>query len=491
MADQDNPGSDQNNIGTDQNNDGAGGRQPALSFLTSHWLSVLGASLVTVAGCSWLLILTLHMGGRASNPYLGILLFLAIPAVFFAGLALIPLGAFIARRRIAAGLAAAPDRRVTLRRLAIFFGVMTVANVIIGSQVSYRAVVHMESNQFCGQSCHVMKPQFVANLRSPHRNVMCVECHTNPGAAGFVESKMNGSKQMLLVVMGTYPKPIPPALSSGKLVASSETCEQCHSRDIVNGQRLLVIPRFKDDEGNTPVTTVLMMNIGGDRSGGIHGAHMGPGVEIRYRAADARRSTIPWVEYRNSGTGETRTYLADGAKDPGGTTLVMECADCHNREGHSFSLPKDAVDEAMASGLIPGSLPFAHKTAVQVLSAAYASGDDAAKKIPEAFAAFYRQNYAATLSQRQTEIDGAGRALADIYQRNVYADLGIKWGSYPDNLGHTDENPGCFRCHDDSHETSAKKAISQDCDDCHKALATHEKNPDILKTLGLAPADPK
>jgi hypothetical protein len=482
---------DQNNNGAEQSGEKGSGRQPALAFLTSNWLSVLGATLVTVAGCSWLLILTLHMGARASNPYLGILLFLVLPAVFFAGLALIPLGALLARRRIAAGLAAVPDRRLTLRRLAIFFGVMTVANVIIGSQVSYRAVVYMESNPFCGASCHVMKPQFVANLRSPHRNVACVECHTNPGAAGFMESKMNGTRQMLLVVAGTYPRPIPPALSSGKLVASSETCEQCHSRNIESGQKLRVLSKFKDDEGNTQVSTVLMVNIGGGRSGGIHGAHMGPGVEIRYRAVGSRRSTIPWVEYNNTGTGETRTYLADGAKDPGGATLVMECADCHNREGHSFSLPKEAVDEAMASGRIPAWLPFAHKTAVQVVSVAYASGDDAARKIPEAFAAFYRQNYAQLAGQHQAEIDHAGQALAEIYQRNVYPDLGIRWGSYPDNLGHTDNSPGCFRCHDDSHETSAKKAISQDCDDCHKALATQAKNPDILRTLGLTPSEPK
>jgi len=42
----------------------------------------------------------------------------------------------------------------------------------------------------------------------------------------------------------------------------------------------------------------------------------------------------------------------------------------------------------MAAGLIPATLPFAHKTAVQILKAAYASNDDAVKKIPLAFAAF-------------------------------------------------------------------------------------------------------
>ena len=46
-----------------------------------------------------------------------------------------------------------------------------------------------------------------------------------------------------------------------------------------------------------------MMLVGGGNLGGIHGAHMGPGVHIRYAASDKKRQTIPWVEYSNSATG--------------------------------------------------------------------------------------------------------------------------------------------------------------------------------------------
>lgn len=460
-----------------------------LRILTGHWLSVLGASLVTIAGCSWLLLLTMHTAGAAANPYLGILIFFAVPVVFFAGLALIPLGAWLARRRIAAGLASAPDRRLVFRRVAIFFGVMTVVNVVIGSQVSYRAVVQMESEQFCGQSCHVMKPQFVANQRGRHRNVQCVECHVIPGAAGFMAAKMNGTRQMIEVTLGTYPKPVPPALQTGKLAPSAETCEGCHSRAVDSGRRLRVLSKFKDDEANTPVQTVLMMNVGGGAAGhasGIHGMHMGPGVEIRYQAADGDRSTIPWVEYRNTRTGENSVYTASGAKAAGGKTFVMQCADCHNRPGHSFETPEEGVDSAIAAGRIPASLPFAHKEGIQLISADYPSDADAAKKIPDAFAAFYRQKYPDLATRRQKEIEQAGLALTEIRERNVYPDLGVKWGSYPNNLGHMD-SPGCFRCHDESHATAAKKTITQDCNVCHQALAVEETSPDILKTLGLLP----
>jgi hypothetical protein len=126
--------------------------RPVFSFLTSHWLSVLGSTLVTIAGCSWLFILALHAGGNTANPYLGILIFFAIPAVFFAGLILIPIGSWLARRRIQAGLAIAQSRRVTLRRLALFFLTMTVVNIVNASQVTYRAVARMETDQICGQS---------------------------------------------------------------------------------------------------------------------------------------------------------------------------------------------------------------------------------------------------------------------------------------------------------------------------------------------------
>jgi NapC/NirT cytochrome c family, N-terminal region len=461
---------------------------PVLRILTGHWLSVLGAALVTIAGCSWLLLLLLRNNGATADPYRGILIFLAVPVPFFVGLALIPIGAWLARHRIAAGLSRAPDRRVVVRRVAIFLGVMTVVNVVIGSQVTYRAVNRMESPQFCGQSCHIMKPQFVANQRGVHRNVHCVECHVVPGAAGFIAAKMNGTRQLIEVTRGTYPRPVPPGLATGKLVSSEETCERCHSRAVDSGRRLRVLSKFKEDEGNTPIQTVLMMNVGGGSTvspaAGIHGMHMGPGVEIRYQVSDAERSTIPWVEYSNTRTGERSVYTASDAKETGGETFVMQCADCHNRPGHSFETPGEAVDGAIAQGRIPASLPFAHKVGIQVISAGYANDADAAKKIPEAFGAFYLQSYPELAAQRHKEIEQAGLALTDVRQRNVYPDLGVQWGSYPNNLGHMD-SPGCFRCHDESHATAQKKTITQDCNACHQALAVEETSPEILKSLGL------
>src|SRR5271169_2311119 len=180
-------------------------KRPVLVLLTSHWLSMLGAALVTLAGFSWLFVLPLNVSGHVSNPYIGLLVFIAIPLVFFAGLALIPIG------------------------------------VAFASQLTYRAVEHMDTVQFCGATCHVMKPEFTAHAAEPpHQAVACAECHIAPGATGFVKAKMNGTHQLMNVIFNSYPRPIESAIESGKLVSSAETCEHCHARDKPISPRLRV-----------------------------------------------------------------------------------------------------------------------------------------------------------------------------------------------------------------------------------------------------------
>jgi hypothetical protein len=306
--------------------------------------------------------------------------------------------------------------------------------------------------------------------------VECASCHVAPGATGWVQAKMGGTRQLWNVTFNTFPRPIESGLESGRLVPSVDTCEQCHAREKPIGDRLRVLSKFKDDEANSRTETVLMMQVGGGKSGGIHGAHMGPGVQIRYAASDKERQSIPWVEYKNTATGVVRTYLAADAK-PGTVsslpTFEMQCVDCHNRAAHSFQLPDKAVDDAMARGDIPSNLPSVKKVSLELLKANYASDEEAAAKIPAGLAAKYKNS------------EAAGQALLAIYRHNVFPDLKVTWGTYPNNLGHTD-TPGCFRCHDDSHATPEKKTITQDCNACHQALAVEEASPEILKTLGMA-----
>jgi hypothetical protein len=58
----------------------------------------------------------------------------------------------------------------------------------------------------------------------------------------------------------------------------------------------------------------------------------------------------------------------------------------------------------------------------------------------------------------------------------------VTWGTYPNHIGHV-QSPGCWRCHDDAHESAGGKVISQECETCHSLLAEEEQDPAILHTL--------
>jgi formate-dependent nitrite reductase cytochrome c552 subunit len=214
---------------------------------------------------------------------------------------------------------------------------------------------------------------------------------------------------------------------------------------------------------------------------------LGPGVHIRFTAADAKRQTIPWVEYRND-KGVVRAFVSPEASPDSVNALPkfdMECVDCHNRPTHTFDLPERAMDKALGLGDIPVTLPYIKKQSVELLKANYATSTEAAAKLPTALVGFFQQNYPDLYANRSEDIKLAGQAVLAIYNRNVFPDLKVSWGTYPNNLGHTDF-PGCFRCHDGSHTAGDGKTIAQDCNSCHESLATDEATPEILKTLGIS-----
>jgi|SRR4051794_28463410 nitrate/TMAO reductase-like tetraheme cytochrome c subunit len=468
---------------------GVTSERPAWFVLTRHWLSLVGVALLATALISLLFVLPQQIRGHVDNPYVGIVVFLVLPAIFFIGLLLIPIGVYLSKRQIRRGLDAETfDRKMALRRITWFFGATTLLNILVGTQVTYRAVEHMETPQFCGGTCHTMNPELAAYENSPHSRVECVECHVAPGAAGWISSKTNGIRQLVESVLNTYPRPIPSALESSRLVPARETCENCHWPRKFGGVRLRVFSKYADDEPNTRSETVLLMLVGGNRISGIHGAHLGRGVHIRFAAADAKRQTIPWVEYRNADTGDVRTFVAPETQPHSAEALPkfeMECVDCHNRPTHTFDLPERAMDKALALGDIAVGLPYIKKRSVELLKANYATSAEAAAKLAPTLAAFYQQNYPDVYAARSQDIHHAGEAVLAIYSRNVFPDLKVTWGTYPNNLGHTDY-PGCFRCHDGSHTTADGRAITQDCSTCHESLAMDEASPEILKTLGIA-----
>jgi hypothetical protein len=327
-----------------------------------------------------------------------------------------------------------------------------------------------------------MQPEFAAYQNSPHSRVECVQCHIGPGASWFVKSKLSGTWQVFAVTFNTFERPIPTPVHN--LRPARETCEQCHWPQKYGEDRVRVLNKFADDEANTLSKTVMLVKIGGGNHGlGIHGTHLGPGVHIRYGHSDASRQTIPWIEYIDK-TRHTVYKTADAKGDGAGLSMrEMDCMDCHNRPSHSFELPERAVDTAMFAGDIP-NLPFAKKKSVEALKKTYATREAAAGQIPAELAAFYRDNYPSVYQERKADVERAGRAVLSIYNRNVFPEMKVTWGTYPNNIGHNDF-PGCFRCHDEQHASADGRTVSQDCSACHNLLAMDEPAPKILGDLGV------
>ena len=66
-------------------------------------ISVLGMVLTTISAVLFLVVFLADLFGLHTNPYIGIVFFLVLPAFFVIGLVLIPSGAWIERCRRAAG----------------------------------------------------------------------------------------------------------------------------------------------------------------------------------------------------------------------------------------------------------------------------------------------------------------------------------------------------------------------------------------------------
>ena len=60
--------------------------RPFLVAVSSHWVSLTGLALSLTALISWMFVLPVQIRGHVDNPYIGVLLFVIIPLIFFAGL---------------------------------------------------------------------------------------------------------------------------------------------------------------------------------------------------------------------------------------------------------------------------------------------------------------------------------------------------------------------------------------------------------------------
>ena len=186
---------------------------------------------------------------------------------------------------------------------------------------------------------------------------------------------------------------------------------------------------------------------------------------VEFVSADDREQSIPYVK-STTRSGETREYFAEGVTrgSIGGRPMRrMECMDCHNRPAHTFFFsPERAIDSAIAQGRIPRELPFARREAVAAVRETHSDRAVALNAIATRLTKFYA-------SRGNADPDLVRRTVAatqEAWSTNIFPEMKVTWGTYPNHIGHTD-TPGCFRCHDDSHKTADGKVISQDCELCH------------------------
>lgn len=469
--------------------------------ISNSKISLLGAIMTTVIFPILLISTILDLQGIVHNPYFGFITYMVLGPGFIAGLVLVFLGLFFFKGKEEIGLFtfeylkeqfSEHGRFSKVRKLIFLVTFLTLLNILIVTLISYTGYHYTESVGFCGQFCHtVMQPEFTAYQNSPHSRVPCVECHIGAGAQWFAKSKISGVRQLFAVAFNTYSTPIETPVHG--LRPARETCEECHRPEMFHGDRLYVKDKFLEDEKNSPVQTVLLMKVGsggyrGHKAQGIHW-HVSPENTITYTHTDRARQNITEVRLTKSDGTEvvfTKTGAAEESEGTGetheGGERLMDCIDCHNRPTHIYLSPEEAVNQKLFSGEIPQDLPFIKRQAMEAITQEYKTKEDAKNSIASKLRAWYRENYPQLIEKDVAILDKAIAGVQAAYSENVFPSMKIAWNTYQNFLGHKNES-GCFRCHDDEHETEDGETISMDCETCHIILAEEEPAPEILSTL--------
>lgn len=461
-------------------------------------ISMLGAVFALVSFCVILFLLLLDLFSPHASPYMGILAFIIMPSVLVLGLILIPIGMVMERRRRLRSDGEREPRsfyvdlgKPSHRRATMIFLVGSIIFLLATAVGSYRAYEFTESVTFCGQTCHdVMKPEFTAYQNSPHARVTCTECHVGEGADWYVRSKLSGAYQVYATLFDLYPRPIPTPIEN--LRPAQETCEQCHWPDKFHGSQERVFTHYKTDEENTRWDIRMLIKTGGGSketgvAEGIHW-HMNIANKIDYIATDEQRQEIVWVRMEDS-EGNVREYFnEDNPIEPeeiaNHEKRTMDCIDCHNRPTHIFNSPSRAVNKALSTGAIDPSLSSAKRIAVEALIAEeYSTEDSAHIAIEQYIKEAYSDEYPELMETRQDDITRMVSATQNIYSKNFFPHMNVRWDVYPDNIGHF-LSPGCYRCHNGRLVSEEGVAISSDCKSCHIILSQGTETDSLVIAPG-------
>ena len=298
------------------------------------------------------------------------------------------------------------------------------------------------------------------------------------GVGALIDSKINGTWQMISVTFELYKRPIPAPVH--QLRPARETCEKCHWPAKFHGTRLKTIVRYQMDKNNTPKYTTLNLKVGsGEDSGqasGIHW-HIASQNEVRYATIDDRREKILWVEVKQPDGSYKRYHNRRyGRETPVHEERVLDCIDCHNRATHIYELPDKAIDRRFNEGLLPRTLPYLKREALAALTRNYPDKASGIDGIAEHLTNFYKHYDPELAGERLSVIDSAITVVQEIYRRNIHPSMNVTWGSYPNHIGH-ETDLGCFRCHNLDMVDDTGNNVLNECTTCHSILAFQQDEP--------------
>lgn len=461
-----------------------------------NWISISGFILAINSLVVILILFLFSWFSKESNSYMGLFIYIVVPAFLVLGLLLIPIGMLIKRRKKvveveSAGKWPVLDMNLKFQRTALIrISIVTVILLIISSVGSYQAFHYTESVEFCGTLCHdVMEPEYVTYQHSAHAKVKCVECHVGEGAGWYVKSKLSGLYQVYSVAFKKYPRPIATPLHD--LRPASETCEKCHWPEKFYSQKLRNQRSYLADSSNTEWDISLLMKIGPEQSAhglseGIHW-HINKDYKIEYAASTRDRENIPWVRLTNVKTGEVKIYMDEEnpIEQAALDTLEMrsmDCMDCHNRPSHIYKSAPDYIDLALVAGKIPNDIPYIKYAAMQALKLPYETTMNAHREIYAAVVGFYKDEHPDIYMKEFNRIQKAIKVIQAEYDHNVFPYMKADASQYLNHIGHM-ESQGCFRCHSDRHKTEKGEVISKTCENCHDILA--QGSTQDTKTVSL------
>ncbi len=455
-------------------------RGPWNYIMRGMWRSPLGllGVLLTTASASFLIIgLIAEFIGVFSNPYTGIFLFMILPLGMLTGLILMPIAAYLRRRKWKKHGVLREHLQINLsnhrhRLLIVGFIVATSINFTILTVVGYEGYHYTESNEFCGTVCHtVMNPEYTVYQRSPHARVECVSCHIGSGADYFLRAKISGLRQVLGIATGGYSKPIHAPVES--LRPSQDTCEKCHWSEKYIGKTNKTFLKYENDTQAEPEKVNLTLYVGGlnPKTNKFDGIHAHIGKEISFLAVDDKRTQIAKVKVKHA-DGKVDEYVKDDItipKDKENNWRTMECIDCHNRATHVYHSAEDVVDNGLTYKKINAEITGIREDSLAVINKKYASRDAAQKELVGELLKLQSARDVELAKTNQKDIELAGQYLLDQYLINIWPDMNVGWGTYRSHDNHRNDSVefGCYRCHDDEHVTKDDKAIVQDCDLCH------------------------